>query len=294
MAEFERLGLIAGGGDLPVYVAEAAQGGDRLACVIALKGFADPTRYESPIIRGIAQLGQVVKDLRLADCDAVCFAGIVTRPDFSALKPDLKGMTFLPQALAAATRGDDALLRAIVGFFEKEGFTVIGANDIADELLVAPGLIGTVEPGQGVRADAAKALHIAGVTGAEDIGQGAVVCDGLVLAVEAQEGTDQMLARVAGLPPELRGSAMTRKGVLAKRPKPDQERRIDLPVIGVSTVEGAARAGLAGIVIPAGGAMVLGREAVARAADAAGLAVWAVSMDELAGVADDRNSDRKH
>ena len=126
--------------------------------------------------------------------------------------------------------------------------------------------------------------------GAEDIGQGAVVCNGLVLAVEAQEGTDQMLARVAGLPAELRGDPLARKGVLAKRPKPGQERRIDLPVIGVSTVEGAARAGLAGIVIPAGGAMVLGRDAVARAADAAGLAVWAVDLDQKAGDADDRNA----
>ena len=288
MTVYQRLGLIAGGGDLPVHVAQAAESADRLACVIALKGFADPTRYDSPVIRGIAQLGQVVKDLRQAECDAVCFAGIVTRPDFSALKPDLKGMAFLPQALAAAARGDDALLRAIVGFFEKEGFTVIGANDIADELLVEPGLIGTIAPDDMARSDAEKALHIAGVTGAEDIGQGAVVCNGLVLAVEAQEGTDQMLARVAGLPTELRGTDLSRKGVLAKRPKPGQERRIDLPVIGVSTVQGAAQAGLAGIVIPAGSALVLGREAVAQAADAAGLAVWAVQMN---GQTDEPGSD---
>jgi DUF1009 family protein len=132
-----------------------------------------------------------------------------------------------------------------------------------------------------------------GFSGAEDIGQGAVVCDGLVLAVEAQEGTDAMLARVAGLPADIRGSENARKGVLAKRPKPNQERRVDLPVIGVSTVEGAARAGLAGIVIPAGGALVLGRDAVAAAADAAGLAVWAVTLDELPGVADDQTSDRE-
>lgn len=88
-----------------------------------------------------------------------------------------------------------------------------------------------------------------------------------------------MLARVADLPAELRGDETARKGVLAKRPKPGQERRVDLPVIGVSTIEGAAKAGLAGIVIPAGGALVLGREAVADAADAAGLVVWAVDLN---------------
>lgn len=276
---FKRLGLIAGGGDLPVFVSEAAQHTDRLACVIALQSFADPSRYDSPLIRSIAQLGQVVKDLKASNCDAVCFAGIVKRPDFSALKPDLKGMAFLPTALAAAARGDDALLRAIVGFFEKEGFVVVGANDIADQLLVEPGPIGALAPSDTVLSDGEKALHIAGVTGAEDIGQGAVVCDGLVLAVEAQEGTDSMLARVADLPAELRGDETARKGVLAKRPKPGQERRVDLPVIGVSTIEGAAKAGLAGIVIPAGGALVLGREAVADAADAAGLVVWAVDLN---------------
>ncbi|MFP4520486.1 MAG: LpxI family protein, partial [Oceanicaulis sp.] len=118
--------------------------------------------------------------------------------------------------------------------------------------------------------------HVAGVIGAEDIGQGAVVAGGLVLAVEAQEGTDQMLARVASLPEAVRGTADARAGVLAKRPKPVQERRIDLPVIGVSTVQGAARAGLAGIAAPAGGALILGRDSVARAADAAGLFVWIV------------------
>ena len=280
MEGWTRLGLIAGGGDLPVHVAEAAKASGRLACTIALRGFADPSRFDSPVMRSVAQLGQVVKDLKTAQCDAVCFAGIVTRPDFSALKPDLKGMAFLPKALAAAARGDDALLRAIVGFFEKEGFLVVGANDIADQLLVGPGVLGAVSPSPEILADGVKALHIAGVSGAEDIGQGAVVCDGLVLAVEAQEGTDAMLARVAGLPAEIRGSETARKGVLAKRPKPNQERRVDLPVIGVSTVEGAARAGLAGIVIPAGGALVLGRDAVSAAADAAGLAVWAVDLEE--------------
>jgi len=280
---YERLGLIAGGGDLPVYVAESAQSDDRLACVIALQGFADTSRYDSPVVRGLAQLGQVIKDLKQARCDAVCFAGIVKRPDFSVLKPDLKGMAFLPGALAAAAQGDDALLRAIVSFFEKEGFIVIGANDIADQLLVKPGVLGRLSPTGSVLTDGAKALQIAGAIGAADIGQGAVVCDGLVLAVEAQEGTDPMLERVGALPQQLRGMPGARKGVLAKRPKPGQECRVDLPVIGVSTIKAAARAGLAGIVIPAGAALVLGRSAVVEAADAAGIAIWAVELEGKAG-----------
>jgi DUF1009 family protein len=278
---WSRLGLIAGGGDLPVHVAEAARLEGRLGCVVALKGFAQTERYDAPVTAGLGQLGAVLKALSQAQCDAVCFAGIVPRPDFSSLKLDMKAMASLPKVLAAATRGDDALLRAVVGIFEAEGLAVVGADEIASELTAREGLVGSVGPDEQGRADALKALHVAGVIGAEDIGQGAVVAEGLVLAVEAQEGTDGMLARVASLPEAVRGGGRAPLGVLAKRPKPGQERRVDLPVIGVSTVEGAAEAGLAGIAVPAGGALILGRDAVAAAADAAGLFVWGVAPEQM-------------
>ena len=278
VARYQRLGLIAGGGELPVHVAAAAAAEGRLGCVVALDGFADPARYDRVVPCGIAKIGAMFKALHEARCDAVCFAGIVARPDFSRLKPDMKGMSLLPKVLGAAARGDDALLRAVIAIFEREGLAVIGADEIAEELKARTGLVGAVGPDDQGREDALKALHVAGVIGAEDIGQGAVVAGGLVLAVEAQEGTDRMLARVAELPEALRGRPEARMGVLAKRPKPVQERRIDLPVIGVSTVEGAARAGLAGIVAPDGGALILGRESVARAADAAGVFVWIIDQ----------------
>lgn len=278
---WSRLGLIAGGGALPVHVAEAARREGRLACVIALKGFADPCAYDSPEQIALGQLGKVFAALKAARCDSVCFAGIVPRPDFSTLKLDMKAMSLLPRVLAAAARGDDALLRAVIALFEGEGLQVIGADEIAQSLVLGEGLITKCGPDEAARADALKALHIAAVIGAEDIGQGAVVADGLVLAVEAQEGTDAMLARVADLPDSVRGDRKGRRGVLAKRPKPGQERRIDLPVIGVSTVERAARAGLAGIAVQAGGALVLGRDAVAEAANAHGLFVWGVGDTQL-------------
>ena len=278
-----RLGLIAGGGDLPVHVAEAAEGEGRLGCVIALDGFADPGRYANPEICGIAQPGRALKLLRSHHCDAVCFAGIVKRPDFSKLKPDLRGVSFLPKAVAAAAKGDDALLRALVGLFEDEGYGVVGVDEIAAELVAKAGVMDVADLGDADRQDALRALQIAGLIGSADIGQGAVVADGLVLAVEAQEGTDAMLERVAGLPIELRGGTERRIGVLAKRPKPGQERRVDLPVIGVSTVQGAAHAGLVGIVAPSGGALILGREAVAKAAQEQGLFIWIVPEQEMPG-----------
>lgn len=282
MAGWARLGLIAGGGELPVQVAQACAAENRLGAVIALKGFADPARFEGAFERGIGQIGAVTQDLRDAGCDAVCLAGIVTRPDFRTLKPDWEGAKLLPKALKAAVQGDDALLRVIVGYFEQAGFTVVGAQEIAAPLLADAGPLGAIQPDDGQMADALKAFDMAGRIGALDIGQGAVVCDGLVLAVEAQEGTDGVLARVATLPEAIRGRTDARRGVLAKRPKPDQETRVDLPVIGVSTVQAAAKAGLAGIAVPAGEALILGKRAVADAADAAGLFVVGLERGKAA------------
>jgi DUF1009 family protein len=140
---------------------------------------------------------------------------------------------------------------------------------------------GAHAPSDAHRRDIARAAKVAAATGALDIGQGVVVCDGLVLAVEAQEGTDQMLRRVAELPERLRGTQAARRGVLVKRPKPIQERRIDLPTIGVRTIEGAARAGLSGVAVEAGGALVVRRADVIAAADAAGLFVFGFSPADV-------------
>jgi len=197
---FNRLGLVAGGGALPRHVAEAAASEDRLGAVVAVKSFACAADFGfldgvAVSERGIGEIGGAIDDLRTAGCDAVCFAGIVRRPDFASLKPDWRGARALPGAIAAAMKGDDALLRYVLSVFEKEGLAVVGADSAADALLARAGLIGGPEPDAAQRADVVRALEIAGEIGRLDIGQGAVVCDGLVLAVEAQEGTDAMLAR---------------------------------------------------------------------------------------------------
>lgn len=269
-----RLGLIAGGGALPVTLAEGCERSGRSYFVVRLKGFADPALKRHPGADvGLAEVGRCIETLKAAGCASVCFAGIVTRPDFGALKPDLKGLSVLPGIVAAARHGDDALLRAILSVFEKEGFEVEGAQSVLAELTIPEGAMGAVEPGEHV-ADVRKALTVAAAVGALDAGQGAVVCDGLVLALEAQEGTDAMLRRVAELPQELRGAPGAGRGVLAKAPKPIQEERVDLPTIGVRTVELAHAAGLAGIAGRAGSLLVLDREAVVETADRLGLFIW--------------------
>ena len=271
--------VIAGGGDLPIKVAEACRANNRLGHTVALKSFASPDDFPDSSVRAVAELGGVIEDLKSARCDAICFAGIVTRPDFSALKPDMKGISVLPKLVAAAAKGDDALLRAVVSVFEKEGFEVVGVQDVAQDLIGGLGPVGKLKSQNTHQDDIRKAMDIAGRIGDLDIGQGAVVCQGLVLAVEAQEGTDNMLDRVTSLPLDIRGHPDKKSGVLAKRPKPGQELRVDLPAIGVSTVEKAASGGLAGIVYPEGRALILGQSAVSERADALGLFVEGLPRD---------------
>ena len=275
MTGFGKLGLIAGGGDLPAAVAARCDAEGRPIFLIRLAGFADPHLARWPGAEfGMAQIGAILKALKTENCTTVCLAGIVNRPDFKTLKPDFKGATLLPGIVAAASKGDDALLRKILSVFEAEGFAVEGADDILGGEMLAAGALGAVSPTPEQLADLKKALYVAEKSGELDIGQGAVVCDGLVLAVEAQEGTDAMLSRVAGLPADLRGSAGDRKGALGKAPKPIQDLRVDMPVIGPRTVEMAAAGGLAGIGGVAGRLILIDRTAIIAAADRLGLFVW--------------------
>jgi len=137
--------------------------------------------------------------MKAAGCDAVCFAGIVTRPDFRSFVPDLEGAKLLPGLLAAAVRGDDALLRVVIKAFEAQGLRVVGADTLSDSLLATEGRIGGDADAGPHQSDIAKAMQIAAAIGVLDAGQGAVVCDGLVLALEAQEGTDAMIVTAEGL-----------------------------------------------------------------------------------------------
>ena len=267
-----KLGLIAGGGGLPLEILAACQAADRPVFVIRVKGFADPAlaAFEGADC-GLAEFGKALGALKGAGCQAVCFAGVVKRPDFSTLVPDLRGMTVIPGAVAAAAKGDDALLRYILGVFEREGFAVEGADHVVSDLAVGLGPMGRHEPRAADHQDIACAMRAARALGQLDIGQGAVSARGVILALEAQEGTDAMLSRCAELPLALRGAPEARIGVLAKSPKPIQDRRVDLPTIGPDTVLAAVRAGLAGIVGEAGGLLVVDRAAVIAAADDLGL-----------------------
>jgi UDP-2,3-diacylglucosamine hydrolase len=272
-----KLGLIAGGGDLPAEIAAHCERAGRPLFVVRLKGFAEPALAALPNVElGLGELGKCFKALKRAGCQAICFAGTVSRPDFNALALDLRGMAAIPGLVAAARKGDDGLLRQLMGEFEKEGFAVEGAHEVMSDLALPAGPLGRHAPGPQHMADIAQALDVARAIGRLEVGQAAVVCEGLVLAVEAQEGTDALLRRVAELPEAIRGRPDACRGVLAKAPKPGQETRVDLPTIGRATVERAARAGLAGIAGEAGRLLVLDREEVIELADELGLFIVGV------------------
>lgn len=273
-----KLGLIAGGGTLPVEIANHCAHIGRPLFVVRLRGFAGPELDPFPGAEvGLAEVGKCIKVLKQAGCEAVCLVGNVSRPDFKALKPDLRGMAILPGVIKAAKHGDDALLRVVLDEFAKEGFVIEGAHEANGSLTLGAGPLGKVAPKAEHKLDIDRALMVAREIGRLDIGQGAVVCDGLVLAVEAQEGTDAMLRRVAhDIPTAIRGQPGAYKGVLAKAPKPIQETKVDLPTIGVATIQRAAAAGLAGVVGETGRLLVLDRDEVIALADELGLFVYGV------------------
>jgi hypothetical protein len=190
---------------------------------------------------------------------------------------DAKAVLLLPRVISAARKGDDALLRALVDILDAEGFRSVGIAEAAPGLLTPEGVLGKLRPNRESEADIAHGVKIVRRLGALDVGQAAIVCAGLVLTVEAAEGTDAMIQRAAELPGNIRGSSARRCGVLVKALKPLQDGKTDLPVIGVKTIEQAARAGLAGIALESMRTLIVERRAAIDAADAAGLFLYGFS-----------------
>jgi DUF1009 family protein len=278
---WKKLGIIAGGGELPVVLAEHCAATKRSYFVARITPYADPALNTHPgSDNGLGHMGGRMKAMREAGVDAVVLIGQVPRPDVSKLDLDDGAIAMLPAIMAALPQGDDALLRAILSEHERAGFQVVGAEAVMGDLLAPEGAWGAIAPTAQHLKDIAKGAQVAHAIGAFDIAQGVVVCEGHVLALEAAEGTDEMLKRVATLPQALRGTPEKRRGVLVKRPKPIQERRIDLPVVGMRTIEGAAAAGLAGVAVEAHGALAVRRAEMIAEADRRGLFLYGFTRTE--------------
>ena len=271
-----RLGIIAGSGLLPFYVADAARaaGEDPVIIRLANEALQPFEGFEQAVI-GVGDMAGLKGVLsRHAVRRVVLSGGVKRRPEWREIHPTFATLAKVPAIVRTLlSGGDDAVLQMVIKLIEAHGAEVIGAHQVAPDLLATLGPIGTANPTDEDRRDIEKAAEAA--LGALDVGQGSVSVCGRIVALEGVEGTDQMLARVAALRAEGRISAR-RKGVLVKMCKPNQDVRADLPTIGRSTVENAAAAGLAGIAIEAGRALVLERDEMIRAANDAGLFVCGI------------------
>lgn len=283
-ASGKRIAVIAGNGLLPAIVVKALADAGIRPFVVMLAGEADPALATHEHVEiGVAELGKLIRALKSVGADRVVLAGGVrSRPRLSAFPLDRYTLAIIPRIIGALRRGDDGLLRALIGFIESHGIRVVGAHEVVPDLL-APDPASAItqrRPGSADMKDIEAALQAARAIGVLDIGQGAVGIGGRVVALEAAEGTDEMLGRVAQL--RTAGRLKTPGGVLVKCAKPGQEERADLPTIGIMTVENAHAAGLSGIAVEAGRSLILGYADVVDAADRLGLFVATVSSEPLA------------
>jgi DUF1009 family protein len=260
-----RIGMVAAGGSIPGAVCEAARAQGIDVHVVALKGQADPglSRFPHRWVR-LGQVGHLLGALREAKCRDIVIVGSLRRPDLWKMGIDFGLVRHLPTIMSLTRGGDDTVLKRVVRFFERQGFRVRGAHEIAPTLLAPGGPFGGIAPSPEDEHDIAHALALLGALGAFDVGQAVVIARGHVLAIEAAEGTDEMLKRCAAL---RQWGGHKRSGVLVKAPKLGQELRVDMPVIGPRTVELAAAAGLAGIAVGQGKVMIADQADMVSLAD---------------------------
>jgi len=271
------LGILAGGGELPLRVARAARDAGRPVFAVVLSGWGDPAQWAGlpHAVERPGAAGRILSRLRAEGVRQLVLTGRARRPSVAALRPDAVGVRVVARIGTGFLMGDDGLLRAVARVLEEEGFEVVSPQSVLAGLLPPSGLLNrAAPPDEAARADIRRGVAVCRALGAADVGQAVVVQQGLVLGVEAIEGTDALLARCGELRREGRG------GVLVKLAKPGQDRRLDLPAVGPDTVRNAAAAGLAGIAFEAGATVLLDRERTVAAADAAGLFLLALASNE--------------
>jgi UDP-2,3-diacylglucosamine hydrolase len=280
------LAIICGGGSFPSAVADAVAARGRRPVMFGIKGWADPQVIGRYVHHWIA-IGQAGRFFRLAkaeNCREVLFIGTVLRPPLKELRLDWHTIRLLPRVIRFFRGGDDKLLSGVAGVAESGGLRVVGVKDVAPELFVPEGVLGRHRPSDRDRIDIDRALKLIDALGPFDVGQAVVVANGHVIAVEAAEGTDHMLARISELRRLGRVTSPPGVGVLVKAPKPGQDRRFDLPSIGPRTIELVASARLAGLAVAAGSTMVAEPEQTIAAADNEKIFVVGVREGMAAGL----------
>lgn len=269
----DKIGLIAGNGNLPEEVIKSYIDLGRRIFVIFLEGSGDEPESlkDVPHIKlSIGSVGKAIRTLRGEGIKNIIMAGAIKRPKLSELKLDAGGIKLLAKISAAKLSGDNSLLVTVIKFFESSGFSVLGVDEVLSSALMPRGNLGKIEPHKNSYTDIHLGMEVARIIGNLDVGQGVVVQGGVVLGVEAIEGTDALLERCKHL--KLEGPG----GVLVKMKKPNQDSRIDLPTIGMNTIVNAHKAGLRGIAIEAGSALIVEKNKVIETANRLGLFVSGV------------------
>ena len=274
MGMLPKLGIVAGGGILPGFLAQTARQQGREVFILAIEDHADPQVVEAfphAWIR-MGAFSKALEQCRLNKVEEIVMAGPVSRPSLTQLRPDARALKFL--AKGVFKQGDDGLLSAIVSALEtEEGFRILAIQDIAGGMLARRGVLGSSQPDDRDLADISRAVEVLTAIGAADVGQAVVVQDGLLLGVEAIEGTDALIARATGLRRDGRGP------VLVKMPKPAQDHRVDLPTIGPATIQACTRGGFAGVAVESGKCLLVDEQRVVELADAAGMFVLGRQSD---------------
>jgi UDP-2,3-diacylglucosamine hydrolase len=272
----DRTGIIAGRGPLPLKIARSLVNQQHPPFLLLIKDEADPADYADYdfAIVGITKVGKILSLLKDGNCRNVVMAGPVNRPNFRNVIPDLEGLKLLKKLNSAKRLGDNSLLSIITSYIEEKGFRVFGAHEYDTDLTAGAVCLGTVMPDESEMNDITKAVQILKTIGQLDIGQALVYRDGHVLAVEAAEGTEQMLLRSEQFKRDVKA------GFLVKMSKPGQNLSVDMPAIGLDTVNSVVTAGLKGIVFEGEKTLLLDQHELIASADKQGIFVFGVTSDD--------------
>lgn len=267
-----KIGILAGSGDFPKIIVESCLSQNKEIFIVGIKGFVESKLLEEheSIEVGIAKAGKIIKSFQEAKVDAIIFAGKVSRPDFKSLIPDAKGIKILNKINNLSKKGDNDIFEVLIDVFENEGIKLIGVNELCSDLLADEGNIGKTAPSKEQLKDIEIGFKAAKKIGEIDLGQAVIVKDKNITSVEAIDGTDALIKRNLSLPKEFQG------GILIKVKKPKQDSRIDLPTIGVQTINSAIEAGLNGIAFEAESSILLNKEEIIKIANNAKIFLYGI------------------
>lgn len=263
-SNLEPIAIFAGRGILPKMLIEDCQKKSRRFFVFLLDGENYEIDYSAfnPVTLRYGEVEKFLSIVRENKISNLIFIGGVTKPNFSSLKVDKKGTILLAKILANKILGDDAVLRAVIKFFEKEGLKILKIEDLLDCVISTKSTITEVKPDVKNLEDIKIGIEAIRHFSRFDVGQSVVVAQKQIIAVEAIEGTDLMIKRCRDLQVDYK-----EKSILVKLKKRNQSGKADLPTIGSDTIKNCHDAGICGIAIEAKSTLILQKEEVIKLAN---------------------------